>query len=491
MQVGVFYEGFRRWKAGNAVSKELCEAPAFRPQLVTYALDILAEGTEDCCHRNGNVGIYFGIGKFFYDLFRERGGMAIAGSAFFLSTSQGPAGFAHGGAVASVLDDVCGIAFGAACFTLNLQVQFKRAVPLLTTLRVESRVTETTDSPRGRKIYVVAALKLLDGTTLAEAAGLFYQPAALSNLTDATMAQASIDPSTARRRALALRPYSTPAPAISTPPLRPPRPAGPFTGPFACSTTLPSAAAEWRRWCAQDALVRELRADPALAPVDACLGDGYRGDGFSVPAARAHAFGEGKLQLALFAHRTDEGRSEAAVRFLPVTEGTGGNAHGGAVITAIDTCVWSTPALARLVSVSVPAAQAEVGFTASLSASYLKTVPLETTLRIRCALRAVTRGATDRRKRKWALRASLLSADGQVEYDNADVLIVSAPTDSQGGGGGRRRPGDEADADKDEDTDADEGEEREGGRGGDALAPADTTTDTGTGGGLSHSTSRL
>ena len=51
-----------------------------------------------------------------------------------------------------------------------------------------------------------------------------------------------------------------------------------------------------------------------------------------VEAVRRHAFIEGKLLLAIFADNTGR-RCRAAVKFLPVSEGTPGNAHGGAVIS--------------------------------------------------------------------------------------------------------------------------------------------------------------
>ena len=131
------------------------------------------------------------------------------------------------------------------------------------------------------------------------------------------------------------------------------------------------------------------------------------------------------MQLAMFTSKADEGRSESAVRFLPVAEGPPGGAHGAAVVTAFDTCIWSTPAVARLVSVSPD--QEEVGFTASLTVDFRKVVPLETTLLIRCSLVGAEPSSSDPLKTKWTMQAELLSnGEGEgVVYGTASALIIS------------------------------------------------------------------
>ena len=113
------------------------------------------------------------------------------------------------------------------------------------------------------------------------------------------------------------------------------------------------------------------------------------------------------------------------VRFLPVAEGPPGGAHGAAVVTAFDTCIWSTPAVARLVSVSPD--QEEVGFTASLTVDFRKVVPLETTLLIRCSLVGAEPSSSDPLKTKWTMQAELLSnGEGEgVVYGTASALIIS------------------------------------------------------------------
>jgi hypothetical protein len=214
--------------------------------------------------------------------------MAVEGSVFFLSTSQGPTGFAHGGAVAQVLDDVCGLAFGAGCFTLSLEIQYKQGVPLLTELHVDAIVESIEESSRGRKIHVVSRLRLADGTVTNLAKGLFYQPAALRVLWESKAAEREgsiaqtpsttvvkeqrnkIDPAVLRRRREMMGPYyyqlgstlsgSGDAHLATSQAIRPLD--------CDCHTIHPNAVAEWARWNSQDAFVQQLHSDPDLVLVE-------------------------------------------------------------------------------------------------------------------------------------------------------------------------------------------------------------------------------
>ena len=108
------------WRSTNPVSRgQLVHGPGLRLQL--------------CRHRSG-------AGKLFIDVFR-RGSRAesVEGAALLLGTAQGPVGYAHGGAVAHVLDDVCGLACGAAGHASSLEVRFLGKMPLLTTGTVDAR----------------------------------------------------------------------------------------------------------------------------------------------------------------------------------------------------------------------------------------------------------------------------------------------------------------------------------------------------------------
>jgi uncharacterized protein (TIGR00369 family) len=89
----------------------------------------------------------------------------------FTESQQGPRNHAHGGAAAAVLDEAMGASVwtaGHKALAANLNVNFKRPVPLNATVTVDARVTEV----KGRKAYASAQLKQGE-TVLVEATGLF------------------------------------------------------------------------------------------------------------------------------------------------------------------------------------------------------------------------------------------------------------------------------------------------------------------------------
>lgn len=92
----------------------------------------------------------------------------------FDSDKEGPPDYAHGGAVATVLDEAMGAAAffaGRLGFTLTMTVNYRASAPLRTDLHVMARVI----SVEGKKTRVTAEIVLPeDGTVLADAVGLFY-----------------------------------------------------------------------------------------------------------------------------------------------------------------------------------------------------------------------------------------------------------------------------------------------------------------------------
>jgi hydroxyacyl-ACP dehydratase HTD2-like protein with hotdog domain len=125
------------------------------------------------------------------------------------------------------------------------------------------------------------------------------------------------------------------------------------------------------------------------------------------------------------------------VRFLPTSEGWAAPAcaHGSAVLTAIDTCIWSSPSIAPLVSVSPQ--QSHVGFTASIAVRHARPAPLEQTLLIECAVVRAVPSSSDPTKMKLTVEAKLTSADRHTEYSSGTALIISVqqPTVPPGGPG--------------------------------------------------------
>jgi acyl-coenzyme A thioesterase PaaI-like protein len=87
---------------------------------------------------------------------------------------QGPLGHIHGGASAAVLDEVIGVAIWRAGYNVavvNMDINFRKAIPVDTTVTVEARMTEK----KGRKIYGTGEIYLPDGTVAVKATGIYVE----------------------------------------------------------------------------------------------------------------------------------------------------------------------------------------------------------------------------------------------------------------------------------------------------------------------------
>jgi acyl-coenzyme A thioesterase PaaI-like protein len=85
---------------------------------------------------------------------------------------EGPPGFAHGGALAALLDEAMGAAAwlsGCQCVTVHLEYDFRRPVPLASAIAIAAW-HERTD---GRKRFMRGTLALPDGTLAVESSGIF------------------------------------------------------------------------------------------------------------------------------------------------------------------------------------------------------------------------------------------------------------------------------------------------------------------------------
>lgn len=85
---------------------------------------------------------------------------------------EGPPGFAHGGAVAAVLDEAMGTACfeaGRGGFTATMTVNYRQSAPLNTLLQVVGRV----ESSERNKTFASAVMTNSAGEIIADATGLF------------------------------------------------------------------------------------------------------------------------------------------------------------------------------------------------------------------------------------------------------------------------------------------------------------------------------
>lgn len=129
---------------------------------------------------------------------RDHDGVLMA-KAWFGPGTQGPPGHAHGGSMASLLDEAMGAAAwssGHAVVAAELTTRFRRMLPLEASCIVEARVA----SSDGRKVRTVAELRRRSGDLVAEGEALFIEldPARFGDLVE--QAAAMFRPATSEER---------------------------------------------------------------------------------------------------------------------------------------------------------------------------------------------------------------------------------------------------------------------------------------------------
>jgi len=100
----------------------------------------------------------------------------LVGAVHFSRNCEGPADCVHGGAIATVLDSCLGSTIqrclGLGCFTLNLNVNYRKFVPLGAVVKIEGSVVRVED----RKVWLEAKLIGDDEKTLhADCTSIFYR----------------------------------------------------------------------------------------------------------------------------------------------------------------------------------------------------------------------------------------------------------------------------------------------------------------------------
>lgn len=99
---------------------------------------------------------------------------SVLAKLLFGPGAQGPPGYAHGGAITSVLDESMGAAAWMAGYIVvaaELTVRFRMMVPLAVPCLIETRVI----SVRGRRVRMGSELRNRKGEVLAECKGLFIK----------------------------------------------------------------------------------------------------------------------------------------------------------------------------------------------------------------------------------------------------------------------------------------------------------------------------
>lgn len=104
---------------------------------------------------------------------RERDG-ALVGRVWFGPWCEGPPGHAHGGSMASALDDAIGKVGwlnGHRVVAAKIEVSFRRMLPLGSDVLIEAWIHEVD----GRKVHTRGHLLDAEGAPYAEAHGLFVE----------------------------------------------------------------------------------------------------------------------------------------------------------------------------------------------------------------------------------------------------------------------------------------------------------------------------
>jgi acyl-coenzyme A thioesterase PaaI-like protein len=106
--------------------------------------------------------------------FRRDADGALVGRVWFGPWCEGPPGHAHGGSMASVLDDAIGKVgwlSGHRVVAAKIEVSFRRMLPLGSDVLIEAWV----ESIDGRKVFTRGHLVDAGGAPYAEASGLFVE----------------------------------------------------------------------------------------------------------------------------------------------------------------------------------------------------------------------------------------------------------------------------------------------------------------------------
>jgi acyl-coenzyme A thioesterase PaaI-like protein len=113
---------------------------------------------------------------------------AVRAKVIFGPRAQGAPGIAHGGSMAALFDELMGVAVwstGCMAFSTNLQVHFRKMLPIPNRYIGESRIERV----EGRKVWTSARLRAISGETIfAEAEGLYLEMVDRAKLTPATPA---------------------------------------------------------------------------------------------------------------------------------------------------------------------------------------------------------------------------------------------------------------------------------------------------------------
>lgn len=98
----------------------------------------------------------------------------VTGKVSIDISKQGPPGHAHGGSLATLIDEVMGASAwhaGHRVLAVSLTFNLRQAVPLEVEITLRGRV----ERKEGRKVYTTGELLLPDGSVAVEGSGIFVE----------------------------------------------------------------------------------------------------------------------------------------------------------------------------------------------------------------------------------------------------------------------------------------------------------------------------
>eukprot|EP01118_Nematostelium_gracile_P009495 TRINITY_DN3210_c0_g1_i1.p1 TRINITY_DN3210_c0_g1~~TRINITY_DN3210_c0_g1_i1.p1 ORF type:complete len:214 (-),score=60.49 TRINITY_DN3210_c0_g1_i1:23-664(-) len=151
--------------------KKLRNDPKYKRTGFDVDFPILLE--PEVRYENGSRGKPFGR-NITYELYWNETEQLLDGGIFFNINCEGPPSCVHGGAIATALDSVSAYnayrSDGFSCVTLNLNINYKRFIPLNTMVQIQAKTAKT----ENRKIWVEAKLISPQGEVHAECSTLFF-----------------------------------------------------------------------------------------------------------------------------------------------------------------------------------------------------------------------------------------------------------------------------------------------------------------------------
>eukprot|EP00747_Dinoflagellata_sp_TGD_P169975 gnl/TRDRNA2_/TRDRNA2_200321_c0_seq1.p1 gnl/TRDRNA2_/TRDRNA2_200321_c0~~gnl/TRDRNA2_/TRDRNA2_200321_c0_seq1.p1 ORF type:complete len:459 (-),score=71.79 gnl/TRDRNA2_/TRDRNA2_200321_c0_seq1:11-1360(-) len=420
----VFHEDLLQWQATDPVCRALDSDPSL-VFLGSSTFEVAAVPRSKQHERS-----HFGIGRWVDVSYRCADGQSesTVTAIRFGYGAVGPPSTAHGGSVAAGFDHcfghcIRGIIGVGPQFLANLRVEYRAPVRLMRTYKCTCRVTKR--EVRGARVKVHMEAEWAEAAerqnkVLATASALFIAIADTHgklSMHKLRTPEEVLNTFLAARHSWATEPLLHDETGVMLAPLA-------VVGPrFSCRAGVNMQYEPTRTWLETDPFVQRIRDDPSLLSLDEAEMQSLGVRRMTSTPQRKDLGVVAVLDDRIMEHYALHSTSAAivgAVRFLPITRGPPGRAHGGAVATLMDeSFVWLT-------LVTLKSDKGKPGGTAWLELSLRQAVPLGETLRVdACLTRVEITDPPQGRRMKVSCKSTLSTVD---EEGKAKVTLCEAKT---------------------------------------------------------------